>query len=160
MKQNQEYRQKRSRLWPAGFQQGHRARRWGRGRVCSGRPAHGCHRAERAVPRACLHGSGRSCWRPLSNTCGIPASSFPGGQLSSTVVQKVHFMENSGVGSKSSLADILCLSRKCTVCSVQSSQFSRSVLSDSLRPHEPQRARPPCPSLTPGVHSDSRPSNQ
>ena len=39
-------------------------------------------------------------------------------------------------------------------------QFSRSVLSDSLRPHESQHARPPCPSPTPGVHSDSRPSSQ
>ena len=39
-------------------------------------------------------------------------------------------------------------------------QFSRSVVSDSLRPHESQHARPPCPSPTPGVHSDSRPSRQ
>ena len=39
-------------------------------------------------------------------------------------------------------------------------QFSHSVVSDSLRPHESQHARPPCPSLTPGVHSDSRPSSQ
>ena len=39
-------------------------------------------------------------------------------------------------------------------------QFSRSVVSDSLRPHESQHARPPCPSPTPGVHSDSRPSCQ
>ena len=31
-------------------------------------------------------------------------------------------------------------------------QFSRSVISDSLRPHESQHARPPCPSPTPGVH--------
>ena len=31
-------------------------------------------------------------------------------------------------------------------------QGSRSVVSDSLRPHEPQHARPPCPSLTPRVH--------
>ena len=38
-------------------------------------------------------------------------------------------------------------------------QFSRSVVSDSLRPHELQHARPPCPSPTPGVHSDSRPSS-
>ena len=38
-------------------------------------------------------------------------------------------------------------------------QFSRSVVSDSLRPHESQHARPPCPSPTPGVHSDSRPSS-
>ena len=36
-------------------------------------------------------------------------------------------------------------------------QFSRSVMSDSLRPHESQHTRPPCPSPSPGVHSDSRP---
>ena len=36
-------------------------------------------------------------------------------------------------------------------------QFSRSVMSNSLQPHEPQHARPPCPSPTPGVHSNSRP---
>ena len=39
-------------------------------------------------------------------------------------------------------------------------QFTRSVVSDSSRPHESQLARPPCPSPTPGVHSDSRPSSQ
>ena len=39
-------------------------------------------------------------------------------------------------------------------------QFSHSVVSDSLRPHESQHARPPCPSSTPGVHSDSCPSSQ
>ena len=36
-------------------------------------------------------------------------------------------------------------------------QFSRSVVSDSLRPHEPQHARPPCPSPTPGVHPNTCP---
>ena len=39
-------------------------------------------------------------------------------------------------------------------------QFSRSVVSDFLRPYESQHSRPPCPSPTPRVHSDSRPSNQ
>ena len=39
-------------------------------------------------------------------------------------------------------------------------QFSRSVVFDSLQPHESQHARPPCPSPTPGVHSDSCPSSQ
>ena len=43
--------------------------------------------------------------------------------------------------------------------SFSSVQFSRSVVSGSLRPHESQHARPPCPSPTPGVHSDSRPSS-
>ena len=37
------------------------------------------------------------------------------------------------------------------------SQFSRSVVSDSLQPHESQHARPPCPSQTPGVYSNSCP---
>ena len=39
-------------------------------------------------------------------------------------------------------------------------QFSCSVVSDSLRPHESQQARPPCPSPSPGVHSNSRPSSR
>ena len=38
-------------------------------------------------------------------------------------------------------------------------QFSRSVVSNSLWPHESQHARPPCPSPTPGVHSNSCPSS-
>ena len=51
------------------------------------------------------------------------------------------------------------------VCSLQffgkfwegSVQLSCSVVSDSLWPHEPQHTRPPCPSPTPGVYSDSSP---
>ena len=39
-------------------------------------------------------------------------------------------------------------------------QFSSSVVSNSLHPHELQHARPPCPSLTPRVHSNSRLSSQ
>ena len=39
-------------------------------------------------------------------------------------------------------------------------QFSDSVASDSSRPHESQHARPPCPSPTPRVHSNSCPSSQ
>ena len=38
--------------------------------------------------------------------------------------------------------------------------FSRSVMSDSLRLHESQHTRPPCPSPTPGVHSNSCPSSR
>ena len=41
-------------------------------------------------------------------------------------------------------------------CSVQ---FSRSVVSDSLRPHESQHGRPPCPSPTPGVYPNPCPSS-
>ena len=43
------------------------------------------------------------------------------------------------------------------ICSVQ---FSCSVVSNSLRPHESHHARSPCPSPTPRVHPDSRPSSQ
>ena len=43
---------------------------------------------------------------------------------------------------------------------IRSDQISCSVMSDSLRPHESQQVRPPGPSPTPGVHSDSRPSSQ
>ena len=39
-------------------------------------------------------------------------------------------------------------------------QFSHSHVSDSLRPHESQHARPPCPSSTSGVHSNSCPSSR
>ena len=48
-----------------------------------------------------------------------------------------------------------------TLYSVQFSsvQFSHSVVSDSLRPHDSQCTRPPCPSRSPGVHSNSCPSN-
>ena len=44
------------------------------------------------------------------------------------------------------------------VCgSLSSVQFSCSVVSDSLRPHEPQHARPPCPSPTPGIYPNPCP---
>ena len=43
---------------------------------------------------------------------------------------------------------------------ISSVQFSRSVVSDSLWPHESQHARPPCPSPTPRVYSNSCPSSQ
>ena len=39
-------------------------------------------------------------------------------------------------------------------------QFGCSVVSDSLQPHESQHARPPCPSPTPGVYSNSYPSSR
>ena len=44
--------------------------------------------------------------------------------------------------------------------SISSVQFSHSVVSDSLWHHEPQHARPPCASPTPGVNSNSCPSSQ
>ena len=46
------------------------------------------------------------------------------------------------------------------VLEFSSVQFSHSVMSDSLQPHESQHTRPPCPSPTPRVHSNSCPSNR
>ena len=82
--------------------------------------------------------------------------------------------QNTGVGSLSLLQGIFptqgsnpCLPHCRWILyqlshkgSVRSDQISHSVVSDSLRPHESQHARPPCPSPTPGVHWDSRPSSQ
>ena len=63
---------------------------------------------------------------------------------------------------------VVCNSSSCysslwagnSFCENSPVQFSCSVVSDSLRPHESQHARPPCPSPTPGVHSDSGPLSQ
>ena len=44
-----------------------------------------------------------------------------------------------------------------TATNIYSVQFSHSVVSDSLRPHEPQHTRPPCPSPTPTVHPNPCP---
>ena len=48
---------------------------------------------------------------------------------------------------------------ECTILDLSSVQLSLSVVYDSLRPHESQHARPPCPSPSPGFHSNSRPSS-
>ena len=48
----------------------------------------------------------------------------------------------------------------CVLIFFQSVQFSRSVVSNSLWPHEPQHARPPCPLPTPGVHPNPCPSSR
>jgi len=50
--------------------------------------------------------------------------------------------------------DITLLTKVCLVSSVQ---FNHSLMSNSLWAHEPQHARPPCPSPTPGVHPNSCP---
>ena len=64
--------------------------------------------------------------------------------------------------SPPSSCSLPCL-RQPVYCSVQFRSVQwlcHSVLSDSLRPHESQHARPPCPLPTPGVYSNSYPSSQ
>ena len=66
-------------------------------------------------------------------------------------------------GTPALQADSLSLSHQGTPFKVlvkHSVQFSRSVMSNSLWPHEPQHARPPCPSPTPRVYSNSCPSSR
>ena len=50
--------------------------------------------------------------------------------------------------------------RGCGTYTQYSVQFSHSVVSDSLQPHESQHTRPPCPSPTPGVYPNSCPSSR
>ena len=57
------------------------------------------------------------------------------------------------------ILDLYLLQKRC-IYFLSSVQFSCSVVFDSLQHHELQHARPPCPSSTPGVHTDSRPSSQ
>ena len=60
----------------------------------------------------------------------------------------------------SHIAGICIQWKTCIYTNISSAQFSHSVVSNSLWPHESQHARPSCPSPTPGVHPDSRPSSQ
>ena len=71
--------------------------------------------------------------------------------------QNIQF-EEIGQASESESSTLLhWLRQSLWLCSVQ---FSRSVVSNSLWPHELQHARSPCPSPTPGVHPNSCPSSQ
>ena len=54
----------------------------------------------------------------------------------------------------------VCMHTHKIKCFTSSVQFSRSVVADSLRPHEPQHTRPPWPSPTPGVYPKSHPLSQ
>ena len=60
----------------------------------------------------------------------------------------------------SSLTTITAYYHPLTTITISSVPFSRSVMSDSWRPHGLQHARPPCPSPTPGACSNSCPSSQ
>ena len=62
--------------------------------------------------------------------------------------------------SMPSVLDAFCYFILSTKYGISSVQFSCSVVSNSLRPHELQHTRPPCPSPTPGVHSNSHPSSR
>ena len=85
-------------------------------------------------------------WFPLGLTCWISLQ-FKGLSrvFSNTTVQKNQFFS----------AQLSLQSERLGKPKTKSVQFSRSVVSDSLRPHESQHARPPCPSPTPRVYPNS-----
>ena len=112
------------------------------------------------VPQLCLN-----LCDPID--CSLPIFSVRG-ILQATILEWVARPSSRGSSppkEQTLLSYVSCIGRSTnsttweawTRCSVQ---FSRSVVSDSLRPHESQHARPPCQSPTPGVHSDSCPSSQ
>ena len=68
------------------------------------------------------------------------------------------FLPSGSSGSAWPLESSSYLPKHITVV-FSSVQFSHSVVSDSLRPHEPQQTWPPCPSPTPGVHPNPCPSS-
>ena len=90
----------------------------------------------------------------------ILETSHPGRTMSSldTLLQLTSEVGTSAEWSPLSVGSDLNLNwieSKCWTPQFSSVHFSRSVMSDSLRPHELQHARPPCPSPTPRVHPNS-----
>ena len=106
--------------------------------------------------------------------CSLPGFSVHG-IFQARVLEWVAISFSKGSSWPRDRTQVSCIAGRCftlqfkkrkekelTFSSVQFSsvQFSCSVVSDSLPPHESQHARPHCPSPTPRVHSDSRPSSQ
>ena len=87
-----------------------------------------------------------SCLKDHAKPC-TERGMFEGGSLESVKIQEERNLSPS----------LRCC---CSAAQFSSVQFSRSVVSDSWRPHESQHARPPCPSPTPRGHPDSRLSSQ
>ena len=85
-------------------------------------------------------------------------------QIANTIVKEKSTVEKltSRFISSCSNQDSMVVTRKYigTASVTSSVQFSLSVVSDSLRPHEPQHARPPCPSPTTGVYPNPCPLSQ
>ena len=72
------------------------------------------------------------------------------------IFRNIHFEKWQGASSSQMYCYFSCAPDYLILCSTVR-QFSCSVVSDSLRPHELQHTRPLCQSPTPGVHSNSRP---
>ena len=74
------------------------------------------------------------------------------------ILERVAYPFSRGYSQPRNLTGVSCIAGGFfTNWAISSVQFSRSVVSDSWRPQEPQQARPPCPSPTPGVHTNPCP---
>ena len=103
-------------------------------------------------------------WKQASS---LQASSVPLWRSKGILLFRYHWASNCLLifdqtvkSSRRSVLTMLHTQAKTNTHTLSSAQPSRSAVSDSLRPHESQHARPPCPLPTPRVHSDSRPSSQ
>ena len=94
--------------------------------------------------------------RDTGDIGSIPESGRPSGEGHGNPLQYSCLVNPVDRGAWWSMVHMVAKSRTLLkLLSTHSSvQSSRSVVSDSLRPHESQHARPPCPSPTPGVHSN------
>ena len=95
----------------------------------------------------------RSRYLHLAKPCRSWCSNFlSDGELSRETIS-THFPYEQIILRRKKRREESCISSSCST----SVQFRCSVVSDSLRPHEAQHARPPCPSPTPRVHPNPCP---
>ena len=135
-------------------------RAWGRGREESGRQgetARACSRSLESLLIMALISS----WGPHS-----PNPNYLLKTPSSNTITLRIWASTYGFGTDTNIQSIITpksfYKTKITLIpklDIFQFQFSCSVVSDSLRPHESQHARPPCPPPTPGVYSNSCPSS-
>ena len=105
----------------------------------------------------------QSCLTLCNPTGCTPPGSFVHRILQARILEGVavpSFRGSSQPRDQTCVSYVSCIGTSATWDQIRSDQISCSVVSDSLQPHESQHARPPCPSPTPGVHSDSHPSSQ
>ena len=105
-----------------------------------------------------LPNSGIKPKSPSLQTDSLPAE--PQGKPKSTGVGNLSLLQLIFLTQESNRGLLHCRQILYQLSYQGSDQISRSVVSDSLLPHELQHARLPCPSPTPRVHSDSHPSSQ
>ena len=100
--------------------------------------------------------------------CSLPGSSIHG-IFQAILLEWIAFSFSSGSSQPRDWTQVSRIVDRCFMAwatrevlliTIYSVQFSCLVVTDSLWPHESQHARPPCPSPSPGVHSDSCPSSQ